>query len=254
MASSLDLEVARLTSRADESHASSARPADLLRSASLERSEGLAASLIDSISGSHLRVMDLLRRWDRDDSRTIDREEFACAVLELGLAPQSVGRGEVDLVFDALDEVSPCSADSRALGLPWAQSRPPALCSDAWLTRLTCDAVRLCLCSGRLWLHQPPRAGRSAPPVHSREEQDTGPHTVHQPHLLTPSHSAWRNETQAHTQCTRHAVAPPLGAPLTLCHRVLAQEQDRPPSRRRQEAAHPRDRPGPLRQRAERQH
>ena len=60
----------------------------------------VAEQLRDALSKAAVRVIDLFREWDDDDSGTVSKEEFRRGMIQMGL---KAAAEEVDKVFDAFD-------------------------------------------------------------------------------------------------------------------------------------------------------
>jgi Ca2+-binding EF-hand superfamily protein len=60
----------------------------------------VAEQLRDALSKAAVRVIDLFREWDDDDSGTVSKEEFRRGMTQMGL---KAATEEVDKVFDAFD-------------------------------------------------------------------------------------------------------------------------------------------------------
>lgn len=75
--------------------------ADADGSGHIDRHEYLCMALVEALSASNQRVIDLFEQLDADNSRRISKGEFRKAVKRLGF---EAAAADVDLVFAALDE------------------------------------------------------------------------------------------------------------------------------------------------------
>lgn len=86
---------------------------DVNRSGSIDRSEFIRFSLLDALSRSRKRVLDLLIEWDDSGDRLVDKLEFRRALRALGFGFCS--DHDIDAVFGSLDEDGSGQLDYREL-------------------------------------------------------------------------------------------------------------------------------------------
>ena len=72
----------------------------------------VAEQLRDALSKAAVRVIDLFREWDDDDSGTVSKEEFRRGMIQMGL---KAAAEEVDKVFDAFDPDGSGSVELKEL-------------------------------------------------------------------------------------------------------------------------------------------
>ena len=110
----------------------------LLQQMDLDESEGhrpVSEQLRGTLAKNFVRVIDLFREWDEDDSGSVDKKEFRMAMKALGL---EVPRAEVDQLFDSWDTDRSGAIDMKELnvllckrvdasGGPPLWWRPPAI-------------------------------------------------------------------------------------------------------------------------------
>ena len=107
--------------------------------------QDLRATLVQN----HVRVIDLFRDWDEDESGRIDRTEFRRGLLALGIkAP----REELDALFGSFDLDRSGQLDFRELNAALrreAEALPAALQPGAAATAITCRPVQRVAAAGR---------------------------------------------------------------------------------------------------------
>ena len=86
---------------------------DVNRSGSIDRSEFIRFSLMDALSRSRKRVLDLLHEWDDNGDRLVDKLEFRRALRALGFSFCS--DHDIDAVFGSMDEDGSGQLDYREL-------------------------------------------------------------------------------------------------------------------------------------------
>ena len=82
------------------------------KSGTVEAREYICFSIIESLTNSRIRLIDLLDRFDSDRNRKVSRVEFRKTVKMLGF---DAGVEFVDMVFDALDEDASGEVDYKEL-------------------------------------------------------------------------------------------------------------------------------------------
>ena len=88
----------------------------------VERSEFARASLIDALTRTRARVLDMLHDWDKNGDGRVSRLEFRRAVASCGF--DFAKPSDVDAIFDEIDEDSSGLLDVRELS---ARLRPGVL-------------------------------------------------------------------------------------------------------------------------------
>ena len=72
----------------------------------------------DALKRSWMRVMDLFKKWDRDNSQSVSKFEFRKAIKECGFdAPAN----EVDKLFDSMDSDGSGQIDFKELNMNMRQ-------------------------------------------------------------------------------------------------------------------------------------
>ena len=96
----------------------------------VDRHEFIRFSLVDALSRTRTRVLDMLSDWDTDGSKTVDKREFRRAVQSLGF--DFCTRSDIDQVFDALDEDGSGEISFRELN---SQLRPSTVARNKYALR-----------------------------------------------------------------------------------------------------------------------
>ena len=94
------------------------REYDYDSSGSIEYTEVCRVALRDALKRSWMRVMDLFKKWDRDNSQSVSKFEFRKAIKECGFdAPAN----EVDKLFDSMDSDGSGQIDFKELNMNMRQ-------------------------------------------------------------------------------------------------------------------------------------
>ena len=69
----------------------------------LESEATIQEQLRDALSANAMRVIDLFREWDDDESGYVDKKEFCRAMRQLGITKEQAKKSDIDMLFDSCD-------------------------------------------------------------------------------------------------------------------------------------------------------
>lgn len=85
------------------------------KSGTISKKEFVCFSLVDSLTHSRTRLVDIIDRFDPNRNRKIDKREFRQAVKAMGFASHLMDNRYIDMVFEILDEDGSGEIDHKEL-------------------------------------------------------------------------------------------------------------------------------------------